>query len=79
MDFNTLLPYLLTSLSTLVVAFVGHTAASMALKAHVKNLLADLRGGHNLSDIQKDVDDLKLVIADIKTVLADKQPAAPNA
>lgn len=78
MDYSSLIPYVVTSLSTLLVAYLGHSAAANALTGAVKQLMADLGGGHSVSALQKDVDDMKVVIADVKAVLAEKSAPAPT-
>jgi len=71
MDFNTLLSIGVSSVATLVVAFLGHTAASSALQKAITTLVTDVKSGVSLTSIPKDVADVQEVVKDAKAVIAE--------
>lgn len=82
MDFSVLLPYLpyaLSALAALVAAFVGHKAGAASVRDDVNVLLADLHAGINLTNMAKDMSDLKKTMDDVHQVLKDAKVAAPQA
>lgn len=72
MDMNAALTVLVTAASTLAVAWLGHTAASVALSKALQVLVNDLKQGISLQNIAKDAADAQEVAADVKAVLTDK-------
>jgi len=72
MDLNTLLTVGISAVSTLAIAYLGHTAASVTLSKAIAQLASDLGAGLNPAALAKDAKDVEEVVEGAKAVLNDK-------